>query len=808
MGSITVSTAAELSKAISTAASGDTIVLKAGNYGSLTIGNYVTGYSTAIKLVSEDPSNPATITSLNLAKASNIQIDSIKFDFTSKFGAPDYTPCVDINQSKNISITNSIFDGDVAKGLSATENGYGTGTGVIFNNSSNITVTNNKFSNFLNGGSFLASSDILVSGNEFTKMAKDGLQFAQVQRVDVLNNSLHDFLRNPLSTVHPDMIQFWTQGATAPNTDIRISGNYLDSGNGGFTQSIFMRNEAVDSAGAGTNMYYRNVEISNNVIRNGHVHGVTVGEGTGIKITNNTILPNVFGDLDSVPSILVASASSNVTISQNITSKLIFTPNAAWNVSNNLIIQTNNPAADNYVGRVFTDPFDHTTSSLSDFVFQPTSIYASAGIGANLPASAANNGQILNSDVAGHNTLDQKFDASSILAAGSSINLTGASVSWNFGDGSTGSGATASHAYAGPGVYSASVSVTLASGQKIETNKTIVVKDSEILNLNFTNGVGDATHTPNQAVIIGNQPHITTLANGNKVLDLSGGAVAVSTDPSFFNNTEYSYVSDFKKNPAATNEIGRIAYFNGGLVVSVRPDGVEAIVTTSFGEKTIRVDGLGLNDTDWHRIGVTYSSELGLAKLFLDGKEIGSITGLQGSFQTADRGTEFYIGGQFGSNFNGQIDNVHFIGDALPMYKLMTLDSHPSSGTFSPEFDALVAQAAANPVIEPPVVVTPPPPAPAPEPSPAPQPAPQPEPAPAPQPVPQPEPAPAPKPVPQPEPAPAPKPTPEALPEPMPAPTVEQPPVFDDPHPVIKIPGTHTNAFWHPVLLLDDFRLF
>ena len=88
------------------------------------------------------------------------------------------------------------------------------------------------------------------------------------------------------------MIQFWTNGTTSPSTNITISENFLDSGNGEWTQSIFMRNEAVDSQGAGTEMFYQNVLIENNVIYNAHTHGITVGEADGLIIRNNTILQN------------------------------------------------------------------------------------------------------------------------------------------------------------------------------------------------------------------------------------------------------------------------------------------------------------------------------------------------------------------------------------------------------------------------------------------------------------------------------------------------------------------------------------
>ena len=67
------------------------------------------------------------------------------------------------------------------------------------------------------------------------------------------------------------MIQFWTSGTTSPSTNIVIRGNILDSGDGGWTQSIFMRNEMVDTGGAGDAMFYQNILIEDNVIYNAFI---------------------------------------------------------------------------------------------------------------------------------------------------------------------------------------------------------------------------------------------------------------------------------------------------------------------------------------------------------------------------------------------------------------------------------------------------------------------------------------------------------------------------------------------------------
>lgn len=67
-----------------------------------------------------------------------------------------------------------------------------------------------------------------------------------------------------------------------PSVNIVIPGNILNSGAGVWNQSIFMRNEKVDTQDPGPEMFYRDIVIEENVILNAHQHGITVGETDGL----------------------------------------------------------------------------------------------------------------------------------------------------------------------------------------------------------------------------------------------------------------------------------------------------------------------------------------------------------------------------------------------------------------------------------------------------------------------------------------------------------------------------------------------
>ena len=175
-----------------------------------------------------------------------------------------------VHGSRNIVVSNSIFEGDLASGRGTAIDGRGTGYGLCASEAANITVTNNRFFNWARAGVFGSVNGLTVSGNEIFGVRSDGFDFAHVNNVLIENNHFHDFTTAPDSDDHGDMIQFWTNGTQSPSTSIIIRGNILNSARGGWTQSIFMRNEMVDTYGAGDEMFYRNITIEDNVIYNAH----------------------------------------------------------------------------------------------------------------------------------------------------------------------------------------------------------------------------------------------------------------------------------------------------------------------------------------------------------------------------------------------------------------------------------------------------------------------------------------------------------------------------------------------------------
>lgn len=394
-----VTSSAELMSAMSALASataGTTILLAPGNYGDLRLnakyGQPWAQFSGEVTIKSADAAHPATFSSVGLTGVSNLTFDGVKFDYTAAAGALDYIRPFNINGSSNITIENSTFDGDLAHGTGTPIDGYGTGWGLFVSNSSHVTVDNNDFFNWVRAALFSGVDNLTVEGNNVHDNRMDGLTFAQVSHVLIENNFIHDFRTDPANGDHPDMIQFWTAGTTRPSTDITIQGNFLDSGSGAWTQSIFMRNELVDQGKAGLEMYYQNVTIENNVIYNAHTHGITVGETVGLTIQNNTILQNPASALTDnpglyIPTIHVRDASQDVLIAHNVLPQAhnpqLTMPSKQRTVTGNLFVQSHDSHGANYVRNLFVNPFAGASATLHDLKAVPGGIIDQMNVGSS-----------------------------------------------------------------------------------------------------------------------------------------------------------------------------------------------------------------------------------------------------------------------------------------------------------------------------------------------------------------------------------------------------------------------------------------
>ncbi|HEY0276328.1 MAG TPA: right-handed parallel beta-helix repeat-containing protein, partial [Paenirhodobacter sp.] len=344
-----------------------------------------------VTILSADPAHPARFTALAVINTGNIVLDGLYIDYSFRTGDQGWQKNSELRGVTDVTLRNTVFDGDVARGLSINDDGYGYLVALGIRDSRNVTVANNRIFRFAGGIQTGHSQNVTIRGNDISGLRIDGMQFTNVQDILIEGNYVHDFRAPPTTWDHRDMIQFWTARTDTPSARITIRSNVLFAGGGDFTQSIFMGNERVANDGAGREMYYRDVTIEDNVIVNAHFHGISPGASEGLTIRRNTLIQNPAAKgPDNNPSlwspgIRVDQRSINVTVEGNITMGLDgYSGQPGWKIAGNLLVG-NSPAQSK--GAASVNPVAATFGNvrLSD----PTRIDSYA----YLPGSAAARGE-------------------------------------------------------------------------------------------------------------------------------------------------------------------------------------------------------------------------------------------------------------------------------------------------------------------------------------------------------------------------------------------------------------------------------
>src|SRR5690625_5055010 len=465
-----------LYEALKTAEPGTVILLEPGEYGKLSLGRYNevrADFPGNVTIRSADPDNPAVFNSVSLREVQNLSFEDIVFH------AKGTETAINVGDSSNIAIRNSLVTGDLIEDPTSPLEGLPSGSGMSIRNTDGIVLEGNELTNAIYAATIRFSSDVIVRDNEFHNIRIDGLRFGAVEDVLIEDNHFHDFVTREGLGDHRDMIQFWTTDTVTPTRNVVIRDNILDSGTGIDTQSIFMRNELVDSGRAGHELFYRDILIENNLIYNAHTHGITVGETKGLRIIDNTLLHNPdSGDRGGVskPGIRTKEASTDVTIKNNIAHSVMEAPKGAndWDVKHNLVVQSDHPAKPNYIGDLFVDALagggDATLASLQGI---PGGIVDQGGYGASLTRfDKKPDGLTALIRPDGESADGFTFDAGYSANSKGFVTAEGASFIWDMGDGTTLEGARVQHSFA-PGDYRVTLTVTDRDGN-VDTISTKV----------------------------------------------------------------------------------------------------------------------------------------------------------------------------------------------------------------------------------------------------------------------------------------------------------------------------------------------
>jgi chitodextrinase len=674
---ITVSTTADLYKALAGATGGETILLASGDYGNLSLGarsGFSVTFPSNVTIASADAGHPAVFTGITLNGASNLTIDDVVFDYTAASGATTKDRPNQITSCTNVTISNSLFDGDNASGSTEASNGYGTGVGLSVRWGSGITIQNNEFSDWHRGAVFDSTSDLKVIGNDVHDIRSDGMDYVNVQKVLIENNYLHDFRASYDAGDHRDMLQFWTSGTKTPSTDITIRGNVFDIGDGSYTQSIFMRNEMVDTGQAGTEMYYKNVLIENNTIYNGHLHGITVGETDGLVISGNSVLEskdqNNPTNSDSplwTPSIRVAANSTDVAITGNAVATITgYSDQSGWTVKGNAFVQANNPYAPGYYGDVFIDSTLSSSDSAHHFVALPGSMLEALNAGSALTqfATAAGSGALYNVAEVEGNGAARIFDAS-VMSSVLGSALKGATFQWTFGDGTKASGMTVEHSFAAGGDYDVKLVVKLANGTSLNAAGDIEITGSKVLAF-------DASAHSFVAYDSGTTQDLGVLAklDGNE-LQLGASGTSYKVGSKYLSALKHAddVTINFTVQADKIGSNGELFRVHSAFLSSITSTGQLYFQMTQSDGSTVKLvtkSDIALNDGKSHAVSIDLDD--GKLQVSIDGHNVGEIAA--GNLATSM--TDLVFGNPFGK--------VNFVGD-ISAFSIDVDSGHYVAGT-------------------------------------------------------------------------------------------------------------------------------
>lgn len=655
MTTINVSNLTELYDALASAKGGETIALAGGEYGDMVLSmksGFDLTFASNVTITSADAQDPAVFSGLDLRDVTNLTFDGVTFDYTFEEGDNVYDRPFQVSDSENINFHNSTFDGDIAQGVSAVDDGYGYAIGLSVRDSVGISVENNEFFDFARGAIVTQSADVSVIENDIHSIRIDGLNFAEIKGIEVEGNYIHDFKGSPNSNDHSDMIQFWTNGTDSPSTDIIIRGNHLDIGSGSPTQSIFMRNDQVDQGFVGAEMFYQNLLIEENVIINGHAHGITVGETNNLTIRNNSVLHSDGAQADGkdayveIPRIKVSQDSTNVSITQNATAQLDgYNAQADWHVNNNAFVQDQDSTQPGYYGDVFLTSSLQAVDGVHDFRAMPGGMLDTLNAGASATqdtyATESLSAQFhveTNEDSAALHHFDASFTSSDTGTL-----PQGTTFHWDFGDGTKATGAQVDHSFASAGTFGVSLSVELPDGTTNTRQFSLDVAGAQVFSYTADDGAFAHESGLAAAVALG-----ASQTSEGVALSEKGVSVQIARDhiERMLDTQELSI--DMTLSAENANSMGEVMRLHGSFVTSVTQTGeVHLLAFTEDGARIrLTTQGADMQDGNPHDINISLSN--GVLSLSVDGGPAAS-TNLQGNLGSEE--TQDMV---FGNPWNGQ----------------------------------------------------------------------------------------------------------------------------------------------------------
>lgn len=626
-----VKTNAELARAIGMANGGDEILLdRSGSPYSIDILNRSFEGDGGLSIRSADPDNPSAIATIDFKSASHITIENVEFDSSSVYKSrPEWLNDINIIGGEDITIRDSRMIGTATEFLTRDNPEAKADNMGLVRYIDGFTFENNFVSNYNFGLNLRESENVVIRNNEITALQGDPLRIAGLIDAVVEGNYLHDLIGSDITVNHMDLIQLWSSRTTNVTENLTIRGNILDAGDGVGAQSIFMRNEQVDrSGGTAVDRFYKNIVVTENVIYNGQLHGVTVGETNGLTIANNTLVTNpaagvMAGDELRVsdPSINVADLSRNVRITDNITAKINAPAQAV--LSGNVLVDYNDGRAENSVDNLFVN----AGAGVAGLQAKPGGLLDGAGAGASATQYDSSPDGIRAAftieKVAGSDD-EYRFDAGLSADASGALGA-GAVYRWTFEDGTSLRGETVVKTFADFGEQKVTLVATSRTGETSRLEAKISVDDPVLLDIDVRSGaVADRSSYASRLDFDGRD------ASESGYVVKRGEALSVNrTNEQIFQLEEFTLAFDFKRD-SANGGAGKLASIHKSFELRLKKSGELSfeIETYDGAKRSLKTSGADIADTDWHRIALVFDGDGGDgggARIYVDGRAVGQI---------------------------------------------------------------------------------------------------------------------------------------------------------------------------------------
>jgi hypothetical protein len=355
-----VSSASELQATLESASGGDTILLESGDYGWFNLQNLK--FDDHVTIKSADGDGGARFKHITIEGSDHIKLDSLTVEFGRSENHND--KAIDIRNSNHIQVVNSEIIGNTS-----TQDWSDMARGVeVWQDSSNIELSDNHIHHFGRAVFFLGVSDITFENNRIDDIRFDGIFVGKSSDLRIENNFLTDFYRQ--GSDHADYIQF-DPGTSGAARDVIIRGNVMLKGKGnGDVQGIFGANHHADVH----NSVFTNFLVEDNIYFDTGLNAIQFYSGENMTVRNNTVLTDPADG--RVVWVRLHGPQTDSVLEDNLATQANAEGGAT--ASGNIIAQYKDPSKDNYYGDLFADPFADPVT-LEDLAPKPGAIGSGKG---------------------------------------------------------------------------------------------------------------------------------------------------------------------------------------------------------------------------------------------------------------------------------------------------------------------------------------------------------------------------------------------------------------------------------------------